>query len=79
MEVNCYHRLRAMAKNAVFGGVHYLELSGFLRGGSMKSLPQLWQSSSPRDLFCVQVRKPLSVCTITTFQQTRLATQFQRQ
>ena len=60
-----------MAKNAVFGGVHHLKLSVFLRGGSMKSLPQLWQISSPRDVFCVQVQKPLLVCTITAFQQTR--------
>ena len=44
----------------------------------MKSLPQLWQIRSPRDLFCVQVRKPLLVRKITAFQQTRLATQFQK-
>jgi len=31
----------------------------FLGGGSMKSLPPLWQIRTRWDLFCVQVRKPL--------------------
>ena len=43
---------------------------------SLKSPPQLWQIRSPRDFFCMQVRKPLLVCTITAFPQTRLAMEF---
>ena len=47
-----------MAKNAVFGGVHHLKLSVFLRGGSMKSLPQLWQI---RSFLCASTKAIVSL------------------